>query len=143
VAICTYKFWARPTPRQHRRLAREFGAARWVYNRGLETISRAWRERGERVTCVDFSRQVTKLKQAEVPWLREVNTGGRRLTMLDRSGAQVPSSRFGVSDTPNCEWLIEIACACPFASLLDRVLPIPKPPWPRLTPPARTPQSGE
>jgi putative transposase len=74
VAICTYKFRARPTPRQQRRLAREFGAARWVYNRGLETISRAWRERGERVTCVDFSRQVTKLKQAEVPWLREVSS---------------------------------------------------------------------
>src|SRR5580693_4439489 len=74
MAICSYKFRARPTPRQQRRLAREFGAARWVYNRGLETISRAWRERGERVTCVDFSRQVTKLKQAEVPWLREVSS---------------------------------------------------------------------
>ena len=72
--ICTYKFRAYPTPRQQRRLAREFGAARWVYNRGLETISRAWRERHERVTWVDFSRQVTKLKQAEVPWLREVSS---------------------------------------------------------------------
>jgi putative transposase len=74
VAICAYKFRAYPTPRQQRRLAREFGAARWVYNRGLETISRAWRERQERVTCVDFSRQVTKLKQAEVPWLKEVSS---------------------------------------------------------------------
>jgi putative transposase len=73
VAICAYKFRAYPTPRQQRRLAREFGAARWVYNRGLETISGAWRERGERITGVDFSRQVTKLKQAEVPWLREVS----------------------------------------------------------------------
>jgi putative transposase len=74
VAICAYRFRAYPTPRQQRRLAREFGAARWVYNRGLETISRAWRERQERVTCVDFSRQVTKLKQAEVPWLKEVSS---------------------------------------------------------------------
>jgi putative transposase len=74
VAICAYRFRAYPTPRQQRRLAREFGAARWVYNRGLETISRAWRERQERVTGVDFSRQVTKLKQAEVPWLKEVSS---------------------------------------------------------------------
>ncbi|HXB54881.1 MAG TPA: helix-turn-helix domain-containing protein, partial [Vicinamibacteria bacterium] len=39
MAICAYRFRAYPTPRQQRRLAREFGAARWVYNRGLETIS--------------------------------------------------------------------------------------------------------
>ena len=74
MAICAYRFRAYPTPRQQRRLAREFGAARWVYNRGLETISRAWRERQERVTGVDFSRQVTKLKQGEVPWLKEVSS---------------------------------------------------------------------
>jgi putative transposase len=74
VKIRTYKLRAYPTPRQQRRLAREFGAARWVYNRGLETISRAWRERQERITCVDVSRQITKLKQVEVPWLREVSS---------------------------------------------------------------------
>src|SRR5260370_18748406 len=74
MAIRTYRLRAYPTPRQQRRLAREFGAARWVYNRGLETISRAWRERQERVTCVDFSRQVTKLKQGEDPWLKEVSS---------------------------------------------------------------------
>jgi putative transposase len=74
VKIRTYKLRAYPTPRQQRRLAREFGAARWVYNRGLETISRAWRERQERITWVDVSRQLTRLKQAEVPWLREVSS---------------------------------------------------------------------
>jgi transposase len=74
VKIRTYKLRTYPTPRQQRRLAREFGAARWVYNRGLETISRAWRERQERITWVDVSRQLTRLKQAEVPWLREVSS---------------------------------------------------------------------
>ncbi len=73
MSIRTYKFRAYPTPRQKRRLAREFGAARWVFNRGLETISRAWRERQERITGVDFSRELTKLKEAEVPWLKEVS----------------------------------------------------------------------
>ena len=72
--IRSYRLRAYPTPRQQRRLAREFGAARWVYNRGLETISRAWRERQERITGVDVSRQITKLKQAEVPWLREISS---------------------------------------------------------------------
>jgi putative transposase len=74
VAICAYRFRAYPTTRQRRRLAREFGAARWAYNRGLETISQAWRERQERMTGVDFSRQLTKPKQAEVPWLKEVSS---------------------------------------------------------------------
>jgi putative transposase len=74
VRIRTYKLRAYPTPRQQRRLAREFGAARWVYNRGLETISRAWRERQERITYVDVSRQLTKLKQTEVPWLKEISS---------------------------------------------------------------------
>src|SRR5258708_16117607 len=73
MAIRTYRLRAYPTPRQQRRLAREFGAARWVYNRGLETISRAWRERQERITCENFSRQLTKLKKAKVPCLNEAS----------------------------------------------------------------------
>src|SRR5258708_30009004 len=87
MAIRTYRLRAYPTPRQQRRLAREFGAARWVYIRGLETISRAWRERQERITCVDFSRQLTKLKQADVPWLKEVSSSvlTQSLRDLDRA----------------------------------------------------------
>jgi putative transposase len=85
VKIRTYKLRAYPTPRQQRRLAREFGAARWVYNRGLEMISRAWRERQERITWVDVSRQLTKLKQTEVPWLKEISSYVLTQSLRDRA----------------------------------------------------------
>ena len=87
MAIRAYKFRAYPTPRQQRRLAREFGAARWAYNRGLGTISRGWRERRERVTWVDVSRQITKLKRAELPWLKEVSSSVITQSLRDLDGA--------------------------------------------------------
>jgi hypothetical protein len=110
VAICAYRFRAYPTTRQRRRLAREFGAARWAYNRGLETISRAWRERQERMTGVDFSRQLTKLKQAEVPWLKEVSSYvltqslrdlDRALRLFMPSGPATHASRNGAASRPS------------------------------------------
>ena len=67
-----YRFRFYPTPRQERHLAKAFGCARWVSNFALEEISRAWREREERLSWIDISRRITELKGGEKPWLREV-----------------------------------------------------------------------
>jgi putative transposase len=67
-----YRFRFYPTPRQERHLAKAFGCARWVSNFALEEISSAWREREERLSWVDLSRRITKLKGGDKPWLREV-----------------------------------------------------------------------
>ncbi|MCY3771742.1 MAG: helix-turn-helix domain-containing protein [Gemmatimonadetes bacterium] len=45
-----------PTAAQRRRLEDYFGAARWVWNRALGCRTKAYRRRGESVTCVDSSR---------------------------------------------------------------------------------------
>jgi putative transposase len=67
-----YRLRFYPTPRQERHLAKAFGCARWVSNLALEEISIVWRERQERLSWIDISRRITKLKRREKPWLREV-----------------------------------------------------------------------
>lgn len=70
-----YRLRFYPTPRQQRRLAREFGAARWVWNFALSEMSRAWRERQERVTTASLSRRLTVMKRTdEHGWLAEASS---------------------------------------------------------------------
>jgi putative transposase len=82
-----YRLRFYPSPRQERQLAREFGAARWVWNFGLAEMSIAWRERQERVRVNEISRRLTELKAGEKPWLREVTstTLTQSLRDLDRA----------------------------------------------------------
>ena len=62
-----------PTPAQAALLATSFGATRWVWNAALAWRSTAYRQEGERVTGVDFSRELSWLKPLEPsPWLRAV-----------------------------------------------------------------------
>lgn len=70
-----YRFRFYPTAAQRRLLARDLGAARWVWNAGLSWRGDAWRADRARVTGVDFSRELTWLKRLEpYAWLAEVNS---------------------------------------------------------------------
>lgn len=60
-----YKFRVYPTDCQRQQLAVDFDAARWVYNRSLDLISRAYSERKERLSYVDISRQLTVFKKRD------------------------------------------------------------------------------
>jgi putative transposase len=62
-----YRFRYYPSPRQERHLARAFGTARWTWNFALDEMSRAWRERGDRVGINTISRRLTRLKKTEKP----------------------------------------------------------------------------
>lgn len=76
-----------PTRDQERLLAGYFGSARFVWNVGLEMIGRAYSERGERLTYVDVSRQLTVLKQApEFSWMQDTPSDvyAQKLRDLDR-----------------------------------------------------------
>ena len=69
----SYKFRIYPSTEQRKQLAREFGHARWVWNTCL-----AWRtdayKCGEKVTAIDFSRELTQLKRlGPYAWLNEVS----------------------------------------------------------------------
>lgn len=69
----SYQFRFYPTAEQVALLARSFGAARWVWNASLAWRSTAYKLDGERVTGVDFSRELTWLKKLEpLAWLREI-----------------------------------------------------------------------
>jgi putative transposase len=69
-----YKFRFYPNSAQKKQLAQDFGCARHVWNHALERRTRAYQERGERLTGVDISREITSLKQGERPWLGEANS---------------------------------------------------------------------
>ena len=70
-----YKFRVNPTETQSAQIDRDFLAARWVYNRGLDMISRAYSERKERLSYVGVSRQLTVFKKREgCAFLREASS---------------------------------------------------------------------
>ena len=68
-----YRFRFYPNAIQRGMLARMFGTGRWVWNRCLSWRTTAYRQDGESLTGVDFSRELTFLKTLEsYAWLREV-----------------------------------------------------------------------
>lgn len=85
----SYKFRVYPTVAQVQHLAREFGCARWAWNTCLAWRSDAYR-RGEKVTAVDFSRELTQLKKLETyAWLNEVSSGTLVQKLRDQDRAFV------------------------------------------------------
>jgi putative transposase len=73
-----YKFRFYPNSAQKKQLAQDFGCARHVWNHALESRTKAYQERGERLTGVDISREITSL--ASLP----VKSGTRRNGMAAR-----------------------------------------------------------
>ena len=68
-----YRFRFYPTRAQASTLAQYFGATRWTWNAALAWRSCAYRVDGERVTGVDFSRELTWLKTIEpYQWLNMI-----------------------------------------------------------------------
>lgn len=86
----SYKFRVYPTAAQVSQLGVDFQAARWVYNRGLDLISRAYSERKERLSYVDISRQLTIFKKREgCAFLRDASSDvlNQSLRNLDKAFA--------------------------------------------------------
>jgi putative transposase len=70
----SYKFRCYPNSAQRQQLAIEFGHARWVWNKCLAWRNHAYKEYGEKVSGVDFSRELTFLKQlGTYDWLKEAS----------------------------------------------------------------------
>ncbi|NCA71954.1 MAG: transposase, partial [Sphingobacteriia bacterium] len=61
----SHRFRFYPTETQAKTLGHCFGTARWVWNTALAWRSAAYKIDGERVTGVDFSRELTWLKTLE------------------------------------------------------------------------------
>ncbi len=66
-----YQFRYYPTAEQVTALNQYFGAARWVWNACLAWRSHAYKTQNEKVTGVDFSRELTFLKTlSSLAWLK-------------------------------------------------------------------------
>lgn len=69
----SYQFRFYPTAVQVVLLAQFFGAARWVWNAALAWRSHCYKDLGEKITGVDFSRELTWLKKLEsFAWLAAI-----------------------------------------------------------------------
>ena len=69
----SYQFRFYPTDAQQGALAQYFGAARWAWNTSLAWRSHCYKALGEKVSGVDFSRELTFLKSLEpLSWLKQV-----------------------------------------------------------------------
>lgn len=84
----SYRFRVYPTPAQTVALAQFFGAARWVWNTALAWRSVAYKHDGERVSGVDFSRELTWLKRLEpFAWLKTIPATVLVQTLRDQDRA--------------------------------------------------------
>ncbi len=71
----SYKIRAYPTGAQIRRLNHWFGAARWVWNWGLESRTKAYTRRKQSVSSIDIGKRLTELKKLErFSWLADCPT---------------------------------------------------------------------
>ena len=84
----SHQFRFYPTEAQAKTLGQCFGAARWVWNTALAWRSAAYKIDGERVTGVDFSRELTWLKTLEpYAWLCDVPATVFAQTLRDQDRA--------------------------------------------------------
>jgi len=68
----SYRYRFYPTQKQVHQLAKEFGCARYVYNRALAYRSEAYKLRGERLNYVGLGKCVTDWKKTDADFLKEV-----------------------------------------------------------------------
>jgi len=83
-----YRLRIYPHSAQRELLAKSFGSARWVWNVALKWRSYSYKSLGEKVTGVDFSRELTFLKTIEsYSWLKEVPATILNQTLRDQDTA--------------------------------------------------------
>lgn len=84
----SYQFRFYPNAVQTVLLAQFFGASRWVWNTALAWRSHCYKIAGEKVTGVDFSRELTWLKKLEpLAWLASVPATVLVQTLRDQDRA--------------------------------------------------------
>lgn len=92
----TFKQRFYPTQKQEKLLSEYFGSARFAWNVGLEMISRAYSERGQKLSYIDVGKQFTVLKKTdEFSWMRvaPVDIYAQKLKDLDRAFANFFAKR--------------------------------------------------
>src|SRR5699024_6915563 len=84
----SYKFRCTPNRAQQKQLAIEFGHARWVWNKCLAWRIHAYKEVGEQVTAIGFSRELTFLKKlGTYDWLKDASATCLTQKLRDQDSA--------------------------------------------------------
>jgi len=68
-----YKFLIKPTKEQSEMFEKHFGAARFVYNWGLEQKTKSYQEGKKTLTFLGLGPELVKLKKENI-WMKEVNS---------------------------------------------------------------------
>ena len=82
-----YKFRFNPNPGQVIQLSKEFGCARWVWNRALIERDYAYKAWGIGLSSYDMSRHITQYKKTDYPWLCEATAGVLNQKLIDQDKA--------------------------------------------------------
>jgi len=82
-----YKFRLQPTQEQLEQLSKEFGCARFVWNRGLLERDYAYKNWGVSLNSNDLSRHMTQYKKTEYPWLTDATAGVLNQKLIDQDKA--------------------------------------------------------
>lgn len=82
-----HKYRIYPTIAQQEQLAKAFGCARFVYNLGLETKTRAWTSAKKYIDVFDLSNQMKELKDTEAPWLKDCPSQALQMSMRNLDNA--------------------------------------------------------
>lgn len=80
MVIRAYSYRLYPNAVQVQAFAQHFGSVRFVYNWALEAKSKAYTERGERVSLFALTNQLPTLKQ-QYPWLLTVNAQSLQMAL--------------------------------------------------------------
>src|SRR5664280_2070110 len=82
-----YKFRFTPTKEQVIQLSKEFGCARWVWNRSLIEKDYAYKAWGIGLSSHEMSRHITQYKKADYPWLNDATAGVLTQKLIDQDKA--------------------------------------------------------
>jgi putative transposase len=84
----SYKFRIYPTAKQVEQLAKEFGCARWVWNRALIERDYAYESWGVSLNSThDIGSNITQYKKKDYPWLGDATAGVLTQKLIDQDKA--------------------------------------------------------
>lgn len=83
-----FKYELNPTQEQIAFMSKQFGCVRFVYNWGLNEKSKAYKERGEKITCFDLINTMVKMKKmTDFLWLSEVHSQALQMSLRNLDNA--------------------------------------------------------
>ena len=82
-----YKYRMYPNSTQRLALAKTFGCVRYIYNKGIETKTKAYETKGKTLSCFDLCNGMLKQEKAENIWLKEVYSQTLQMSLRNLDNA--------------------------------------------------------